>query len=909
MVTPSYLRDSRSDEASLNSETLAFLLANPAAALATLSQTSPAAQLPRNLSHALHFDAATPSAGPSQQAVRHASRASAESFSHVATRTWVPQHTAINGGASGARSGVRMASSTSNSIVAAASALNHNSWRPVDAAVDQRAVDWAGCDVPALSHLLLLEQMRQTRQMEQAEQLRKAAADAARLGEATGGSSEHADYSGGGVGGSAGGGSNAERTWEMSGSGSGAGASADAALLSQLRSAHDSLPRPSFQSPTAPHDRTAASGDDACWEASETPGRGFREPRRLRAPGGGSCGLQLAVAEQLDQLQREERLDECERRDARDCDLGTRGGATGEQRETGRYDQFERAARTDDTCPPHARPSPLLSLAPDFREFRAGGRGGGVFGDDRSAGAPAADHGRREEGASDLSDRDSNRSAYRIDGSLFGKYTQAPIASQHLVDGIGISNSGDASGSRGEQNVWSPSISRSRSGNERGFGGKGGMSMSGGTMAPPPRPASAAIGNPNATAAAAAPGGAAGIGGAALGSDDVAHAGDSTHRDPLGTAAAGQAPRGSRSKSVGQMQAARILQALEHGARERVKRRRTQQKHLEHLQVQQQQEEGQGQEQQQGGLHGFALLTSPLSVSSTPPLAPTAAPLHTTAHAAPHAAQIPLVPIGWGHAPPAPVAEAWGGAQGRSEGEAERRRREQERVAFDWSEKGPRSHSEAEKRRRERINQQLGVLRALLPGASMGKADKASVLAEAVAQLRALRAGLGESCGEEGEGEDEREKGQQGSGKQEGAEEEAGEGQRAEVVGEEGAERAERAAGAAAGFVASSLLACGKVPEATPREDDAVEVHLVWAHVEEGERGDEVGEEVREDTEEQGEVDRKGGEGLAGRKRRRGSEGERAVCVCIWSEDGDGLLPAIQTALKPCWSLLPFLLI
>ncbi|CAI5962489.1 unnamed protein product [Closterium sp. NIES-65] len=643
---------------------------------------------------------------------------------------------------------------------------------------------------------------------------------------------------------------------------------------------------------------TAASGDDACWEASETPGRGFREPRRLRAPGGGSCGLQLAVAEQLDQLQREERLDECERRDARDCDLGTRGGATGEQRETGRYDQFERAARTDDTCPPHARPSPLLSLAPDFREFRAGGRGGGVFGDDRSAGAPAADHGRREEGASDLSDRDSNRSAYRIDGSLFGKYTQAPIASQHLVDGIGISNSGDASGSRGEQNVWSPSISRSRSGNERGFGGKGGMSMSGGTMAPPPRPASAAIGNPNATAAAAAPGGAAGIGGAALGSDDVAHAGDSTHRDPLGTAAAGQAPRGSRSKSVGQMQAARILQALEHGARERVKRRRTQQKHLEHLQVQQQQEEGQGQEQQQGGLHGFALLTSPLSVSSTPPLAPTAAPLHTTAHAAPHAAQIPLVPIGWGHAPPAPVAEAWGGAQGRSEGEAERRRREQERVAFDWSEKGPRSHSEAEKRRRERINQQLGVLRALLPGASMGKADKASVLAEAVAQLRALRAGLGESCGEEGEGEDEREKGQQGSGKQEGAEEEAGEGQRAEVVGEEGAERAERAAGAAAGFVASSLLACGKVPEATPREDDAVEVHLVWAHVEEGERGDEVGEEVREDTEEQGEVDRKGGEGLAGRKRRRGSEGERAVCVCIWSEDGDGLLPAIQTALK-----------
>ncbi|CAI5989164.1 unnamed protein product [Closterium sp. NIES-64] len=605
MVTPSYLRDSRSDEASLNSETLAFLLANPAAALATLSQTSPAAQLPRNLSHALHFDAATPSAGPSQQAVRHASRASAESFSHVATRTWVPQHTAINGGASGARSGVRMASSTSNSIVAAASALNHNSWRPVDAAVDQRAVDWAGCDVPALSHLLLLEQMRQTRQMEQAEQLRKAAADAARLGEATGGSSEHADYSGGGVG--------------------------------------------------------------------------------------------LAVAEQLDQLQREERLDECERRDARDCDLGTRGGATGEQRETGRYDQFERAARTDDTCPPHARPSPLLSLAPDFREFRAGGRGGGVFGDDRSAGAPAADHGRREEGASDLSDRDT-------------------------------------------------------------------------------------------------PGGAAGIGGAALGSDDVAHAGDSTHRDPLGTAAAGQAPRGSRSKSV---------------------------------------------------------------------------------------AQIPLVPIGWGHAPPAPVAEAWGGAQGRSEGEAERRRREQERVAFDWSEKGPRSHSEAEKRRRERINQQLGVLRALLPGASMGKADKASVLAEAVAQLRALRAGLGESCGEEGEGEDEREKGQQGSGKQEGAEEEAGEGQRAEVVGEEGAERAERAAGAAAGFVASSLLACGKVPEATPREDDAVEVHLVWAHVEEGERGDEVGEEVREDTEEQGEVDRKGGEGLAGRKRRRGSEGERAVCVCI----------------------------
>ncbi|CAI7909655.1 unnamed protein product [Closterium sp. NIES-53] len=847
------------------------------------------------------------SQGPSQQAVWHASRAAAESFPHVATRTWVPQYTAINGGASGARSGIQMASSTSDSIAAAASALNHNSWRPVDAvdqravdqrAVDQRAVDWAGCDVPALSHLLLLEQMRQMRQMGQAEQRSKAAADAARRGEARGGSSEHADYSGGGVGGSAGGGSNAERTWETSGSGEepAAGGSnnltaADAALLSQLRSAHDSLPRPSFQSPTAPHDRTPASGGDACWEASGTPGRGFREPQRLRAPGGGSCGLQMAVAEQLDQLQREERRDEFEQRETRrDSDLGARRGATGEQREFGRYNHmFERAVGTDDTCPPHARPSPLLSLAPDFRDFRAG-RGGGVTGDGSSADALAEDLG---------------------------------LASQQLVDGVAISNSGDASGSRGQQ---SPSINQSRSGNDWGFGGREGRSRSGGAMAPPTRPASAAITSANARAVGAAAVGAAAVGAAAVGAaaggasavagafpggDDVARAGDSAHLDPQGAGPAGPVPRGSRSKSVGQMQAARILQALEHGARERVKRRRTQQKHLEHLQLQQEQhEEGHGQVQQQCGLPGFALLTSPLSVSSTPSLAPSAAPSHTPAHAAPHAAHIPPVPIGWGHGPPAPVAEAWGGAQGRSEGEAERRRREQERMAFDWSEKGPRSHSEAEKRRRERINQQLSVLRALLPGAAMARADKASVLAEAVAQLRALRAGLGGSCGRSGEGECEGEGGKQGTGNQEGAEGEAGEGQGAEGEGEEeGAERAdgaEGAAGAAAGLVASSLLARGRAPEATPREDDAVEVDLVWAHVAEEERADEVGDEVGgEQDEEQEEVDRRGGEGLAGRKRKRGSEGERVVCVCVWCEDGDGLLPAIQAALKPA-ALLAF---
>ncbi|CAI5514324.1 unnamed protein product [Closterium sp. Naga37s-1] len=687
--------------------------------------------------------------------------------------------------------------------------------------------------------------------MGQAEQRSKAAADAARRGEARGGSSEHADYSGGGVGGSAGGGSNAERTWETSGSGEepAAGGSndltaADAALLSQLRSAHDSLPRPSFQSPTALHDRTPASGGDACWEASGTPGRGFREPQRLRAPGGGSCGLQLAVAEQLDQLQQEERRDELERREApRDSDLGMRRGATGEQQEAGRYEHmFERTVGTDDTCPPHARPSPLLSLETNFRDFRAR-RGGGVTGDGRSADALAVDLG---------------------------------LASQQLVDGVAISNSGDASGSRGQQNLWSPSINQSRSGNDWGLGGREEWSRSGGAMAPPTRPASAAITSANARAAGAAAGGASAVAGASPGGDDVARAGDSAHLDPQGAGPAGQLPRGSRSKSVGQMQAARILQALEHGARERVKRRRTQQKHLEHLQLQQeQQEEGQGQEQQQCGLPGFALLTSPLSVSSTPPLAPSAAPSHTPAHAAPHAALIPPVPMSWGYGPLAPAAEARGGAQGRSEGEAERRRREQERVAFDWSEKGPRSHSEAEKRRRERINQQLGVLRALLPGAAMARADKASVLAEAVAQLRALRAGLGESCGEGGEGEEEREEGQQGAGKQEGAEEQGGEGQRAEGEGEEeGAERAKRATGAAAGLLASSLLACG--------------------------RGDEVGEEVREEQEEeQEEVDRRGGEGLAGRKRKRGSEGERAVCVCVWCEDGDGLLPAIQAALKP----------
>ncbi|CAI5466236.1 unnamed protein product [Closterium sp. Yama58-4] len=898
MTNPSYLCDSGTDVASLNSETLAFLLANPAAALATLSHTSPAT---RNLSHTVHFGGATPSTGASQEAVRHASLAAAQSFPH--SDAWLSQRTAINGRASGAISGVRMASSTSDSIAAAASALNHNSWRAVDG-VDQRAVDWASCDVPALSHLLLLEQMRQMRQMEQTEQLSKAAADSARRGEITGGSSERADYSGGVVGGIAGGG-NTERSWEMSGGGAGpaAGASndptaADAAFLSQLRSAHDSLPRPSFQSPTASHVKTPASGGDACWEASGTPGRGFREPQRLRAPGGGSCGLQLAVAEQLDQLQREERRDEFARGEARDNDLGTRGGARGKQRAPGRYDQrFEKAVGTEDTCPPHARPSPLLSLAPDFRDSSAGGREGGETVDGRSTDSLAADLG---------------------------------LASQQLVDGVAISNSGDASGSKGQQNLWSPSNTQSRSGNDWGFGGREERSRSGGAMAPPTRPASAAITSANArVAGGAAAGGAAAVAGASPGGDDVSRAGDSAHLDPHGAAPAGQLPRGSRSKSVGQMQAARILQALEHGARERVKRRRTQQKHLAHLQLQQQQEQQQQEqqqqqqeqqaqgEQQQGGLSGFATLTSPLSVSSTPLRGPTAASLHTPAHAAPHAAHFPSVPMAWGHVLPAPDAEARGGAQGRSEGETERWRREQERMAFDWSEKGPRSHSEAEKRRRERINQQLNVLRALLPGASMGKADKASVLAEAVAQLRALKAGFGKSCGEGGEGEDEREEGQLRPGEQEGVEVEAGEGQGAKEGGEkQGAERSVKAEGAggvaatvgaaatvgvAAGMVGSSLLACDRVPEAIPREDDAVEVDLVWAHVaEQEERGDEVGEEVGEEQEEeQGEMGRGSREGLTGRKRRRGSEGVRAVCVCIWCEDRDGLLPAIEAALKP----------
>ncbi|CAI5463577.1 unnamed protein product [Closterium sp. Yama58-4] len=744
IATPRYLCDSGSDAASLNSETLAFLLANPAAALATLSHTSPSTQLPRNSSHTLQFGGAIPTTGPSQHSVRHASLATADSLAHLTTRTWLPQHTAMNGGASGARSGVRMASSPSDSIAAAASALNHNFWRPVDS-VDQRAVDWAGCDVPALSHLLLLEQMRQMRQMEQGEQINKAAADSARRGETTGGGSERTDYGSCGAGVGAGGVNNAERTWETIGSGEepAAGASngltaADAALLSQLRSAHDSLPRPSFQSPTAPRVRTPASGGDACWEASEAPGAGFREPRRLRAPDGGSCGLQLVVAEQLNQLQREERRDS--REAPRDSDLGTRRGATGEQRESGRYDhRFERAVGTEDTCPAHARPSPLLFLTPGFRNSSAGDREGGVTVDGRSTDGLAADLG---------------------------------LASQLLVDGVAISNSGDASGSRGQQNLWSPSNTQSRSGNDWGLGGREERSRSGGGMAPPTRPASAAITSANARAVGATAAGAAAAGAAAGGASAVAGAGDSTHRDPHEAAPAGQVPRGSRSKSVGQMQAARILQALEHGARERAR----------------------------------------------------------------------------------------GGAQGRNEGEAERRRKEQERVAFDWSEKGPRSHSEAEKRRRERINQQLNVLRALLPGARMGKADKASVLAEAVAQLRALKAGLEGSCGEGAAG----------------------------------------ATWAAAGLVGSSLLACGRVPEATPREDDAVEVDLVWAHVEEEGREDGLGEEVGEEQEEeQGEMVRRSGEGLTGRKRRRGSEGERAVCVCIWCEDGDGLLPAIEAALKP----------